>query len=1018
MTERQPDPQTVRDLHARLRVDAALRDSFRPTETLARLAGGLPEDDLVIAAALSALREDCTVARDADGQIWTLRPAVRRKVLTSLPDEQVVSGDTSVARALSGIAGYQPQAIQRLVRYSEKGRSPPAAVLARRLHSLERAGPNAPAHDLVAGLRGALNAAEQTERSEQLLSNGLFGRDEEQAVLLDWIAHPQKDTPIRSLHVSGLPGIGKSYLLQSVVQKARDSETGVLVIWLDFDRSGLSVSDATAFFEEISRQIGDALPSSAGQLHEIRMQAARERTALSPREAGYALPRRLMSAMGKAVAAQASPVLIVLDTVEVLRAHGETAVMRLFELLDSLLKAGVAPLAVLSAGRGDALDPVPNRKAGDVTLGGLTDATASAFLAAQKVPEAARATILALAGGNPLLLKLGARAHADDLSLNAERPGRPDVTGVDLYRAILSRLDPPLNALAEAGLVLHRLRPEHLENILAPALDLSLTAARSKALLRDLATQKWLVEGDPSEGWLRHRHDIRAAFLPMLYRDQPALARRVNEEAAAVLAQSDPVAALYHRLQLTRAGLPLPPIDPLLTTRFSATMIDELPAPARDAVRRARGERSENFRVGADIDTPVESTGTVRPLPSGAFVFDRNRGRLIARADLRPRDIDPRLTDDLRLMLANGDRREAAYLIDKGLAAPFAADDPGAMVILTHLWLSGAWASALRLWRSMGAPVDTDDPMLTRSVREIDAEARFVTARHRLPRLSPPPSSGRIALLGAAYDVALVTQGAMDPTTGEGAMRAAALLAPWLPGMGDGALAHMLAKAEVRRERAGLGLAPDLPEAMRPGCLIAPLIPHLVPMTALATDRAGQRRAEWLAALAPGLDQILRHQAPWIELDPGTIQRAADSPFEMLDLLAGCGLLADAAIAMALALNDPELARLAASAERWRRMSHGLWSLSPRSPRGWRGDPALDAATMHLLTALTDRPAEADRLTRLWLTNDAARIALGRRLRGHMPPGDPIARAHAALRRGLPPGLAAAVAVLPRPDFN
>jgi hypothetical protein len=447
-------------------------------------------------------------------------------------------------------------------------------------------------------------------------------------------------------------------------------------------------------------------------------------------------------------------------------------------------------------------------------------------------------------------------------------------------------------------------------------------------------------------------------------------------------------------------------------------MIDELPPSARNAVRRARGERSENFRAGVDTDKSVEKPGDTQAPSARAFTFDRNRGRLTARAGLSVRAIDDHLVQDLHLMLANGDRREAAYLVDTALTAPFAADDPGAMVILAHLWLSGAWASALRLWRSMGRPVETDDPMLARCLREIDAEARFVTACNRLPGLSAPPSTARSALFGGAYDVALVTTGAADPTAGEGPMRAAAALAPWLPGTNGRASASILAKAELRRERAGLRLAPNLPETLRPGILIAPLIPHLVPLTAMATDRGGQRRAEWLAALAPRLRQILNLQAPWMELATGAIERAADDPFEMLDLLAGCGMLADAVTAMALDLNDPELARLATSAERWRRLSHGLWSLSRRAPRDWRGKPALDAATEHLLTALADRPAEAERLIRLWLPTDAARKALDRRLQDHMPPTDPTARATVALRRGLSPGLAAAVAVLTQPDFN
>jgi hypothetical protein len=1046
----QPDPAAVGDLHARLRADAALRDSFRPAEMLGNITGGPPKDDLVIAAALSALLGDCTVSRDAEGQSWTLRPAVRRKVLSSMPGEQALAADTSVTRALSGTAGYQPQAIRRLVSYSEGDRPPPAAVLARRLHTLERAGPTAPAHSLVAGLRGALNTAENSERAAQLLSNGIFGREVELATIRDWIGHPQDGAPVRCLHISGLPGIGKSYLLQSAVQEARGSGAGVLTIWLDFDRSGLSVTDATAFFEEISRQIGDALPSSAGGLRDIRLQAARERTALSSREAGYALPRHLLSAMGTLVAAQNRPVLIVLDTLEVLRARGETAVVRLFEYLDRLAEAGVAPLSVLSAGRGDALDPVPERKAADVRLLAFPDPVAAAFLAAQDVPEVARPAILGMAGGIPLLLKLGARAHADGLSLADPIPDSPDAAGAYLYRAVLSRLDPPLNDLAQAGLVLHRLRPEHLVSILAPALGLALNQDQAEALFHDLATHHWLVEAEPSGSWLRHRSDIRAAFLPLLYRDQPALARRVNERAAAVLAITDPDAALYHNLQLTRAGLPLPGIDPLLATRLTAGMIEELPPPARNAVKRARGERSGDFRaappqvadVGGEQDfidtTDAVSTevdqkivgipGTIStpgtdmaaPLLPKALAIDHQTGRLETRAGISARPLDPRLIADLRLMLANGDRREATYLIDTALAAPFVPGDPGAVVILGYLWLSGAWASSLRLWRGMGAPNNSEDPFVARILREIEAEARFVTARNRLATLPPPPSSGRSAMLGAAYDIAIITGGRPDaiPAMTDGTIRAAALLSPWLPGLGDGAATRMAAEADVRRERAGLHLTPYLPDALRPGTLIAPLIPHVVQLTALATDRWGAARAGWLAALTQRLPDILRLQAPWVGITPETIARAAQTPFDMLDLLAASGLLSDAATAMALVLDDAELTRLAASVERWRRLSHGLWSLSPRPPRGWQGHAGLDAATAHLTKRLIDHPADAANLVALWCDTAPARARLDRRSLGHLPTDGPDARAEAALSCGLPCGLAAALSVLATPYLN
>lgn len=1020
MTARQPDPGAVRALYERMRADAALRDRFRPAETLSALAGGLPGDDLVIAAALSALREDSTATRDEQGPVWTLRPAVRRKVLETLPEAALAGRDSPVVRALTGSAGYQPDAIRRLVRYAESARPPPAAVLARRLHALERAGPKAPAHDQVVALRSALNAAEQRARATDLLSGGVFGRDAELSRIAAWIAAPQSHGPMRSLHVSGLPGIGKSYLLQAAVRAASGTDDGVLPVWLDFDRSGLAVSDATAFFEEISRQIGDALPSAAGDLRDIRLQAARERSALSAREAAYALPKPLLAAMGRIIAGQPRTVLVVLDTVEVLRARGETAVMRLFENLDILLAEGVAPLAVLSAGRGDALDPVPDRCGAAVTLGGLPDTVADRYLEAREVPPETRRAILHMAAGNPLLLKLGARAHADALALTWSPGEGPETAGAYLYRAILSRLDPPLNALAQAGLVLDRIHPRHLGTILAPALDLSLTQAQAETLFHDLATQHWLVEVDSGGGWLRHRADIRAAFLPLFYADQPELAGRVNARAAEVLADTDPGAALYHRLQLVRVGARLPTIDPLTAIRIGAVMTEELPPRARDALRRARGERSGNFRAGADgaapdftpvypIDTSDVASVTPLPVmrPVDVFLFDHATGRLVKRAQPAA-PLDPRLTDDLRLMLTGGDRREAAYLVNKALSAPFRADDPGAVVVLAYLWLSGTWASALRLWRAMGAPFDYPDPALARLLREIDAEARFVTARRRLPDLPAPPASGRSALLGAAYDVALATAGGADPTAGDGWMRAEALLAPWLPGKNESAAARLRSEAGVRRERAGLSLSSDLPEPLDPGVTIAPMIPHLVPMTSLVTDASGLARAEWLAALAARLPDILRLQAPWIGLPPDRLASATDRPFDMLDLLAAVGLLTEAMTAMALTLGDAEVARLAVSAELWRRLSHGLWSHSRRPPPGWRGQAGLDAMTRYLLELPS---GDARTLVALWLPAPDARDRLACRLRGRIPKGDRADCAIAALRRDLPPGLAVPAAL-------
>ena len=148
---------------------------------------------------------------------------------------------------------------------------------------------------------------------------------------------------------------------------------------------------------------------------------------------------------------------------------------------------------------------------------------------------------------------------------------------------------------------------------------------------------------------------------------------------------------------------------------------------------------------------------------------------------------------------------------------------------------------------------------------------------------------------------------------------------------------------------------------------------------------------------------------------PDNLARALDTPFDMLDLLAACGLLTEAATAMALALRDAETARLAVSAERWRRLSHGLWTLSKRPPKGWQGPVGLDAVTQHLLAM---PPRDADRLAQLWLPEPEARTRLSGRLKGRMPDGDTAARALAALRRDLPPGLVVPAALSQPEEFD
>lgn len=362
-------------LVAAARSFAAVQDSFAPEAALAAAMGPRAGQEPVVAArVLSALRQDCTVEAGKTER-WLMRPAARRKILAG--DVSVGEAETPVANALAGRGAFALEELDRMLAGETAPEELEAAAVA-----LDRAGPSAPGFDRLDRLRGALNTRRAQARTDAHLAGGFFGREAELARLAEWIAAPQSGPPMRTIHVSGLPGIGKSFLLERVVQMTRLSLDPILVT-LDFDRAGLNVLEAHGFFEEISRQLGDAVPDASAQLRALRLKSAERRAAETGTTARYSVPRDLLDAMAGAVKGTGRHVLVVLDTLEVLRSRGETQVMTLFDRMDSLAEYGVAPLAIISAGRGDALDPVPERVEDRIRLEGIEDSAARLLLSAR-----------------------------------------------------------------------------------------------------------------------------------------------------------------------------------------------------------------------------------------------------------------------------------------------------------------------------------------------------------------------------------------------------------------------------------------------------------------------------------------------------------------------------------------------------------------------------------------------------------------------------------------------------------
>ncbi|MCA0919034.1 ATP-binding protein [Pseudooceanicola nanhaiensis] len=864
-----PDDQ-LHDEAAPLLDWAALQGSFSPREALTATGTAL-RDPLHVASLLSLLRAACTVQQEDGYELWLMRPRPRRQQIAGI-DSARLTGETPIEAALLGQGPFAPDRLQAALEESAD-----AAALEMLVIPLARAGDPAPGAPLLPALRARMNGLQAAARNDAQLASGFFGREAELAQMANWLQSPLLAAPARALHVSGLPGIGKSYLLEKVIQTAR-LELAPLLVRLDFDRGGLDILDLHGFFAEISRQLADALPDRAAELQALRLQSAEEAASTRGRGAARARPEALLSGMGAAVGDSGRLLLVVLDTLEVLRSRGETHVLTLFDHLDLMLRYGLAPMAVISAGRGDALDPAPERRAGRLHLAGLEDAAAEELLAENNVPKAHWPEVLAVAGGNPLLLRLAAKARDGgslDLPADTPAPGGIAIAGY-LYRAILSRVPDTLRRIANEGLVLARINVDSLREVVAPALDLTLTEFEARSLLEELATHHWLVQ--EVGGWLCHRADVRRAFLPLIYADRGPETEAINRAAALWFAERDPAAALYHRLQLTRYGDPLPALPPEALDGVTEDTLAELPLAVRDAVRQAMGLRSDFGRAGSEetaeptagdvpgedvslfksappdsIDEPflmpIEDTfGTPVILPPGAqaqdlmpveapgprFFYDPGTRRILsvtARRPAPPGTPDARAVRDLSMMLLEGAQREAGYILDKGFEGSFTAGSEAGLTALTYLWLSGHWGTARRLFEALTQeeilallpPKDPERLLTGRVLLEMLAEFRPTALQDHLavpdrlfPLLDLFVQTQRQGLAGGALDLLLLTALPEDISPPSELLRSAGLITDHLavlPFGIDAAEARAMAEREVTSLVSGRTALPASPAA-------------------------------------------------------------------------------------------------------------------------------------------------------------------------------------------------------------
>lgn len=1053
---------------------AALSGPFDPAQAVGRIRGvhSLADGDVIAVAA--RLWQACDTSPGDGSDRWLLRGVARQRVLGELADTGRLQseakrrrrhadrdGDTptlDLLDALAGTGGFADDAVRAALR-DARGGSADLSLLERLGAGLSWAAGHAPRSGALSRVKRAITHQGLLEALPSI-AEGTAAHDAEVDKVITWLrstfsadsplTRPGRD-PAITVYVEGAAGTGKTALLDAVTARMLAPGDEWLAVRFDFDRAGLDVQNATGLTVEFARQLAPQVTDPTGEVQRMRLVAAGGVPGAPSLKGDSAEhpPPLLSNALARALALDRSPrVLLVLDSLQVLRERGATHAERLFAWIDQLAEVTRTPIAVLGAGEGDALENVHARIGERVVLSGLDDAGADRVLSGLGIDPASWPAIRASAEGSPVALRLAAAVAARLGSSALEDAGhRGPLMPIYLTRLLMSRwADTDLRRIAHDGLVVQRLDADVVRSVVAPHADVGDVATeRAAEMLVALAAEDWLVEPDPlAHGFLRYRPEVRRAVLESVYSTAPERSAFIDESAAGWFGARRQawaeVEAAYHHLQLMRHGIDPPQLDREVLERMDARAVSELPTVAQEFVRRSLGERSEQFRA-------PEVGRRTRPAPAAVR--------------------------ELRALNGRSDWLEGAHLYARAFTSIEPAH-PSADVAATFLWRTGRWPAARRLVSRQGGWLRDDESAVEQLERrrldalcrlELGAETRFDEVvqllrcdrklRRRVAEITIEPTLS--SLVGAGLRFALLSAESAGPREDCPGDRSAdrdprAEDASAEPSVVEHAAAEPAAVA-IRRWRDGLPSVPHPSGWARLAARVglegdaSPVSDVLMARTsAVATPFAGlvetmsrlpehDHLGEYAAAIRERLDAL------------GNLAPHASEPWHdhldrsrslALHAFTDLGLLAELIGAAAYLRHDHALAQVADAAERWRRTVGGAWSYGVRGdrPRGWaadrQGDATVDVTVRDRIDALLgdqrdpaavreaafaeleawapEHPTGADVLA---LVGERSPELIATIVDRHARRAIPAHRAAAVLlRRGLPSAFVPAVAVL------